>query len=64
MSRYLTDGQRLYEIASQREVINYGLLGGRLRYTILRDCATEAVAQVQELYLVALSEVQPLEEAA
>lgn len=58
MSRYLTDGRRLYEIASQREVINYGLAGGKLRYTVLRDCVTEQEGRVQELYLTALTEVQ------
>lgn len=57
--RYFTDGVRLYEIASQRVVRNYGLAGGFIRYTILRDCATGATAHVDELTLMALSDVTP-----
>jgi hypothetical protein len=55
---YLTDGIHLYEIAAQRTVQNYGLQRGTIRYVILRDCVTEAVANVGELDLMALSEVQ------
>jgi hypothetical protein len=55
---YLTDGVHLYEIASQRTVQNYGLQRGTIRYVILRDCVTEAVAKMGELDLAALTEVQ------
>lgn len=58
MSRYLTDGVNLYEIASQRTVENFGLLKGKIRYTVLRDCVSEAVARVDDLHLAALSEVR------
>jgi hypothetical protein len=55
--KYLTDGIHLYEIAAQRTVQNYGLQRGTIRYVILRDCVTEAVATMGELDLAALSEV-------
>jgi hypothetical protein len=55
--KYLTDGVHLYEIADQRTVQNYGLRRGTISYTIIRDCVSEAVAAVDELYLAALSEV-------
>ena len=55
--KYLTDGVHLYEIAEQRTVENFGLVRGTIRYVILRDCVTEAVAKMNELDLVALSEV-------
>jgi hypothetical protein len=55
--KYLTDGIHLYEIAAQRTVQNYGLQRGTIRYTIVRDCVTEAVAAMGELDLAALSEV-------
>lgn len=63
MTKYLTDGVHLYEIAAQRTVTNYGLRGGTIRYTILRDVISEAVAPVDELTLTALSDV-PMKEAA
>jgi hypothetical protein len=56
--KYLTDGIRLYEIAAQRTVQNYGLRRGTISYTILRDCVSDAVAAVDDLHLAALSEVQ------
>lgn len=55
--KYLTDGVRLYEIAAQRTVQNFGLRRGTISYTILRDCVSEAVATVDDLHLAALSEV-------
>lgn len=55
--KYLTDGVHLYEIAEQRTVENFGRLRGTIRYVILRDCVTEAVSKMNELDLVALSEV-------
>ena len=55
---YLTDGVHLYEVAAQRTVKNFGLRRGVIRYTILRDCVTEATATVDELQLAALSEVR------
>jgi hypothetical protein len=58
--KYLTDGVHLYEIAEQRTVENFGLLRGTIGYVILRDCVTEAVAKMNELDLVALSEVAPV----
>ena len=54
---YLTDGIHLYEIAAQRTVQNFGLLRGTIRYVVIRDCLTEAVATLNELDLAALSEV-------
>jgi hypothetical protein len=56
--RYLTDGIRLYEIAAQRTVTNYGLRGGTISYTVLRDVVSEEVATVDDLMLAALSEVR------
>lgn len=55
--RYYTDGQHLYEIASQRTVQNFGLRGGTISYTILRDVVSEAEGRVDDLFLAALSEV-------
>ncbi len=56
--RYLTDGIHLYEIAAQRTVRNYGLQRGTIRYTIIRDCVSEATATIDELQLAALCEVR------
>jgi len=58
VTRYLTDGRNLYEIAAQRTVQNYGLKRGTISYIILRDCVSEATAPVDELTLAALSEVE------
>jgi hypothetical protein len=55
--KYVTDGVHLYEIAAQRTVQNYGLRRGTIRYTIIRDCVSEAVASVDDLNLAALTEV-------
>jgi hypothetical protein len=54
---YYTDGRRLYEVAARRAVQNYGCRRGVIHYTILRDCVTEVVAHVDELYLIALEPV-------
>lgn len=56
--KYVTDGVHLYEIASQRTVQNYGLRRGTISYTIIRDCVSEAVAAVDDLHLLALTEVR------
>jgi hypothetical protein len=56
--KYLTDGINLYEIAAQRTVQNYGLRGGTISYTVLRDVVSEAVATVDDLMLAALTEVR------
>jgi hypothetical protein len=56
--RYLTDGGHLYEIAAQRTVENFGLQRGVIRYVVIRDCVTEATSTVDELQLVALTEVR------
>jgi hypothetical protein len=56
--QYLTDGTHLYEIAGTRNVQNYGLARGAIRYVILRDCVSEATAKVDELQLAALSLVR------
>jgi hypothetical protein len=56
--RYLTDGTTLYEIAAQRTVRNYGLRGGTISYTVLRDVITEMVRTVDDLTLAALSVVR------
>jgi hypothetical protein len=58
MSDYLTDGVRLYEVATRRTVQNYGRAGGVIRYMILRDCVTEDLASVDELQLLALQPVR------
>ena len=55
--KYLTDGVRLYEIAAQRTVENFGLLRGTISYTVIRDCVSEAIATIDDLQLAALSEV-------
>jgi hypothetical protein len=55
--RYLTDGIHLYEVVARRTVQNFGLTRGVIRYTILRDCVSEAMATLDELNLAALSEV-------
>jgi len=55
---YFTDGIHLYEIAAERIVKNYGLVGGIIRYIIIRDCVSEAVCKIDELQLAALSEVR------
>ena len=55
---YLTDGTHLYEIASDRTEKNYGLMRGRIRYIVIRDCVSEATATIDELQLAALSEVR------
>jgi hypothetical protein len=56
-TKYLTDGTRLYEVAAQRTVQNYGLRRGTISYTIIRDCVSEATATIDDLHLTALSEV-------
>lgn len=56
--RYLTDGINLYEIAAQRTVQNFGLSRGTIRYTIIRDCISEATATIDELQLAAVYEVR------
>jgi hypothetical protein len=56
--RYLTDGINLYEVIARRTVQNYGLSRGVIRYTVLRDCISEATATLDELNLAALSEVR------
>jgi hypothetical protein len=56
-TRYLTDGVRLYEIADQRTVQNFGLRRGTITYTIIRDCVSEVMARIDDLHLAALSEV-------
>lgn len=55
--RYLTDGQRLYEIAAERTVQNFGLKRGVIRYVILRDCVTEQTGTIGDLELMALTPV-------
>jgi len=55
--RYFTDGRHLYEVVSRRTVQNFGRQRGLIRYTIIRDCVSEATATIDELQLAALSEV-------
>lgn len=55
--RYLTDGTHLYEIVSRRTVQNFGLRRGSIRYVIIRDCVSEATATIDDVQLLALSEV-------
>ena len=64
MTRYLTDGTHLYEIAARRTVQNSGCFersGGRygatISYTIIRDCVTEATASIDDFTLTALTRV-------
>lgn len=59
MTGYLTDGTNLYEVAAERTVRNYGLRGGVIRYTILRDVVSEEEARVDWLSLQALEVVRP-----
>jgi hypothetical protein len=54
---YFTDGVHLYEIAARRTVQNFGLLRGTIRYVVIRDCVSEAVATMNELDLARLSKV-------
>lgn len=56
--RYLTDGVHLYEVATERAVKNFGLVGGIVRYVVVRDCVSEDVYRIDELHLAALSEVR------
>jgi hypothetical protein len=56
--RYLTDGRNLYEVVSRRTVQNFGRQRGFIRYTIIRDCVSEATATIDELQLAALSTVR------
>jgi hypothetical protein len=56
--RYLTDGTHLYEIATQRTVRNFGLRGGTISYTVLREVVSGMLATVDDLHLAALSEVR------
>lgn len=54
--RYFTDGAHLFEIVCT--VLAYRLGRGPIRYIILRDCVSEAIAKVDELQLAALSLVR------
>lgn len=56
--RYLTDGKHLYEVASQRTVRNYGLAGGTISYTVLRDVVSEVEGRVDDMALLALEELE------
>ena len=56
--RYLTDGIHLYEVVTQRTVQNYGLRGGVIRYTVIRDCVSELTATIDDLLLTALSVIR------
>jgi hypothetical protein len=58
-TRYLTDGTHLYEVAAVQSHINYGLRGGTLNRTIIRDVVTELTAALDELSIAALTEVRP-----
>ena len=58
MTRYLTDGRNLFEIAARRTVQNFGLKRGTISYIVLRDVVSEATATVDDLQLAALSEVE------
>jgi hypothetical protein len=58
MTSYFSDGIHLYEVAAHRTVRNYGLRGGTSSYTTLRDCLSEAEARVDELQLMALTEIR------
>jgi hypothetical protein len=54
---YLTDGVRLYEIAAQRTDPNFGLTGGVIRQTVIRDCVSEETRLIDDLFRLALREV-------
>jgi hypothetical protein len=58
-TRYLTDGTHLYEVAAVQSNINYGLRGGTISRTIIRDVVTELTAALDELSMAALTEVRP-----
>lgn len=57
MPSYLTDGKHLYEVVTQRTVRNYGLRGGTISYTIIRECVSEITATIDDLHLAALTVV-------
>ena len=57
-ARYLTDGVRLYEVASERVVTNFGLSGGTIRTVVLRDTVSELCGRVGDLELMTLTEVR------
>jgi hypothetical protein len=46
--RYVTDGERLFELASDRMMQNFGRLGGWLRVVIVRDASRDE--RPRELY--------------
>lgn len=56
--RYLTDGVHLYEVASECVVKNFGRTQGTISYTILRDVVSGSEARVDDLGLLALTEVR------
>jgi hypothetical protein len=55
---YLSDGVHLFEVVAEQADQNYGLAGGWLRRTILRDVVSEREGVVDDLHLAALSEVR------
>jgi hypothetical protein len=55
---YFTDGKHLFELVSQRTVQNYGLRGGTISYTILRDVVTEKTYYADDMRMLFLSEVK------
>ena len=57
MTRFYTDGTNLYELVAEQAHRNYGLMGGWLRRTIIRDVVSENTATLDDLNLAALSEI-------
>lgn len=60
MTRFYTDGVRLYEVASVRSDKNFGRVGGTLTRTVLRDCSDpdQKPWVVDDFKLAFLSEVR------
>lgn len=56
--RYLSDGIHLFEVTREQADRNYGIAGGVILTTVLRDVASGQVAPVDELNLLALEEVR------
>lgn len=58
MPDYFTDGHHLFEVVSRRTFQNFGLTRGVIRYTIVRDVVSEAMATLDDLTVAALEVVR------
>jgi hypothetical protein len=55
---YLTDGLRLYEVVAEQADRNYGRLGGWIRKTLARDCASDEIRVMDDLEVATLRRVE------